>query len=144
MAAKPPNFVRITRRFDASPERVFDAWLDPKIARKWLFTLPEGEAYTAELDTRIGGRWTITERRGGVDYTGVGEYLEIDRPRRLVFTFAMPQFSPDINRIIVEIEPEETGCILTLVQEGLPEGYEDATINGWGKMFTALAAALAS
>jgi len=43
MAAKPPNSVRITRRFDASPERVFDAWLDPKIARTPKHPQKQGE-----------------------------------------------------------------------------------------------------
>jgi uncharacterized protein YndB with AHSA1/START domain len=28
----------VTRRFDASPERVFDAWLDPDMMRKFFFT----------------------------------------------------------------------------------------------------------
>jgi uncharacterized protein YndB with AHSA1/START domain len=29
---------KVTRRFDESPERVFDTWLKPKIMSKWLFT----------------------------------------------------------------------------------------------------------
>ena len=45
----------------------------------------------------------IVDRRDGIDYRALGEYLEIDRPRRLVFTFAMPQFSPDFNKVTVEI-----------------------------------------
>jgi uncharacterized protein YndB with AHSA1/START domain len=80
--------------------------------------------------------------RAGTDYTGVGEYLEIDRPHRLVFTFAMPQFAPDIDRITVEIAPDGGGCVLTLTQEGLPPDYKAATEAGWGKMFDALAATL--
>ena len=62
------RFLRIIRRFDATPERVFDAWLNPATARKWLFTTPADETYTAELDARVGGKWTITARRGGIDY----------------------------------------------------------------------------
>jgi uncharacterized protein YndB with AHSA1/START domain len=151
MAADPDRFLRITRRFDAAPERVFDAWLNPETARKWLFTSPADEMYTAELDARVGGRWSITARRGGMDYTGSGEYLEIDRPRRLVFTFAMLQFSPNSDRITVEIAPSGAGCILTLTQEGvdiadelrqLPPGAEGGTEKGWNDMFDALAAAL--
>jgi uncharacterized protein YndB with AHSA1/START domain len=136
------RILRMTRRFDAAPERVFDAWLDPRVASKWLFTSPESEKYEAQIDARIGGRYTITDRRGGKEYTGVGEYLEIDRPRRLVFTFAMPQFAPDVDRIIVEIVPDGAGCILTLTQQGLPPDYKEATKAGWGKMFDALAATL--
>ena len=66
MTADPDRFLRITRRFDAAPERVFDAWLNPKTVRKWLFTSPADEMYTAELDARVGGKWTVTARRGGI------------------------------------------------------------------------------
>lgn len=87
------RFLRMTRHFDAAPERVFDAWLDPEMARQWLFASPKDESYAWEADPRVGGTYRITVRRDGQDYTGLGEYLEIERPRRLVFTFAMPQFS---------------------------------------------------
>ena len=39
-----------------------------------------------------------------------GEYLEIDRPRWLVFTFRMPQFSDSEDRVVVEIAPLAEGC----------------------------------
>lgn len=145
------RFLRIIRRFDATPERVFDAWLNPATARKWLFTTPADETYTAELDARVGGKWTITARRGGIDYTGGGEYLEVDRPRRLVFTFAMLQFSPNSDRITIAIAPSASGCILTLTQAGidiadelhqLPPGVEGGTETGWNDMFAALAVTL--
>ena len=54
----------------------------------------------------------------------------------------MPQFAPDIDRIVVEFAPDGVGCILTLTQEGLPPDYKEATAEGWGKMFDMLAAAL--
>ena len=108
----------------------------------WLFASPADEAYTAELDVRVGGKWSITARRAGTDYTAVGEYLEIDRPRRLVFTFAMPQFAPDVDRLVVEFAPDGAGCLMTFVQEGLPPGYKQASESGWGTMFDALAALL--
>lgn len=141
MTEEARTSVQITRRFDASPERVFDAWLDPEMASKWLFTTKTSKT-NYDLDTRVGGAYTITRRRGGKTYIGIGEYLEIERPRRLVFTFSMPQFAPDVDRVIVEIVPDGDGCILTLTQENLRLGYEKSTINGWGKMFDALTAAL--
>ncbi len=150
MTVAPDRMLRMTRRFDAAPERVFDAWLTPDMARQWLFSSPADEGYAAELDARVGGRWTITARRGGMDYAG-GEYLEIDRPRRLVFTFAMLQFSPNSDRITVEITPSGAGCILTLTQQGvdiagelrhLPPGVAGGTEKGWNEMFDALATIL--
>ena len=88
-----PVTVRVTRRFSASPERVFDAWLDPAKARTFLFATKTGEMVKAETDPRVGGRFTFTDRRDGVDVDHMGEYLTIDRPRKLVFTFVVPLYS---------------------------------------------------
>jgi len=133
---------RITRRFHYPPERVFDAWVDPNVAGRWLFTSPMSETHTTELDARVGGKWTIVDRRDGVDYTAIGEYLEIDRPRRLVFSFGMPQFSPESCTVTVEIVPVAGGCILTLTQEPVPENTEAGLVEGWSLMFKGLAAIL--
>jgi uncharacterized protein YndB with AHSA1/START domain/catechol 2,3-dioxygenase-like lactoylglutathione lyase family enzyme len=137
-----PNFVRITRRFDASAERVFDAWINPQTASKWLFTSATSESNKTEIDARVGGKWMISDRRDGTAYTGIGEYLEIDRPRRLVFTFGMPQFSAYFSRVVIEVAPDGRGCVLTLTQEGVLVDHEKGTENGWGKMFDSLVTAL--
>jgi uncharacterized protein YndB with AHSA1/START domain len=142
MTADPSLKFRMTRRFDASPERVFDAWLNPETARKWLFTSPTSEKNTTEIDPTVGGKWAITDRRDGTDYLGLGEYIEIDRPRRLVFTFGMPQFSELFDRVVVEIAPDESGSILTLTHELLPPDYHKATEEGWSEMFVNLDAVL--
>jgi uncharacterized protein YndB with AHSA1/START domain len=139
------HLLRITRRFDASPERVFDAWIDPETARQWLFASPDQDpkARRVELDARVGGKWLMTNQCEGMELEGIGEYLEIDRPRRLVFTFAIPQFGPGVDRIVVEIAPDGQGCILSLTHELLPPEFHSATESGWGKMFTTLDAILA-
>jgi uncharacterized protein YndB with AHSA1/START domain len=147
MTHETPTVLRITRRLDASPERVFDAWANPA----WLFASADGEA-TTEVDARPGGKWTITSRRDGMDFTATGEYLEVDRPRRLVYTFGMPQFSPNSDTITIEIAPEGAGCVVTFTQEGvdiaeelrqLPPGEKGGTEAGWSQGFDALAAMLA-
>ncbi len=137
IATKPA--LRMSRRFAAAPEQVFAAWTDPALAARWLFTTPDSESHSVELDLRVGGRWTITDRRDGVDYTATGEYLEIDPPRRLVFTFGMPQFSPEFDRVTVEIAPDDAGVVMTLSQHDLPPSHVAATEDGWSKMFGALA-----
>jgi uncharacterized protein YndB with AHSA1/START domain len=131
--------LRMTRRFAASPERVFAAWTDSALAARWLFTGPHSQRHTAELDVRVGGRWTITDRRGGVDYTATGEYLAVEPPHRLIFTFGMPQFSPELARVIVEIAADGEGAVMTLTQEDLRPEEVRPTEEGWSKMFAGLA-----
>ena len=134
--------VRVTRRFDASAERVFDAWLDPQTAGRWLFATPTGQMVRVEIDARIGGRFIFVDRRAGEDVEHRGEFLDIDRPRRLVFTFGVPKYSSESTRVCVDIVPRETGCELTLTHEGVFPDYADRTMAGWTEILGRLAAGL--
>ena len=119
--------VRVTHRFATSPERVFDAWLDPRTAGKWLFATPTGTITRCDIDGRVGGKFVIT-RVDGEEFEHTGEYLEIDRPRRLVFTFGVPKFSSEMTRVTIEIV---AGGELTLTHEGVLPDYGERTKEGW-------------
>ena len=135
--------VRVTRRFDASAERVFDAWLDPKTAGRWLFATATGQMVRVEIDARVGGRFIFVDRRDGEDVEHRGEYVELDRPRRLVFTFGVPKYSSETTRVCIDIVPRETGCELTLTHEGVLAEYAGRTKGGWTEILGRLAAGLA-
>ncbi|THD81766.1 MAG: SRPBCC domain-containing protein [Phenylobacterium sp.] len=136
--------VSVTHRYSASPERVFDAWLDPKVAPRFLFATPAGQMIICEIDGKVGGRFDLTERRPDMgDVKHVGEYLEIDRPRRLVFTFGVPQFDPGMTRVEVEIRPAGRGCELTLTQRDVPDQWAEGSQDGWTKILAGLEPALA-
>jgi uncharacterized protein YndB with AHSA1/START domain len=126
--------VRVARRFPQSAERVFDAWLNPRMASRFLFATETGTMVRAELDPRVGGRFTFVDRRDGEDVEHVGEYLEIDRPRRLVFTFGVPKFSAEMTRVTLEFLPAGSGCELTLTHEGVLPDYQERTAGGWTKI----------
>ena len=129
--------LRVTHRFTASAERVFDAWLDPATAGRWIFATPTGTMVRVEIDARVGGRFVIT-RRDGEDVEHVGEYLEIDRPRRLAFTFAVPRFSAAMTKVTIDISPLDTGCELTLIHEGVLPEWAAPTQGGWTKILEGL------
>src|SRR3979490_1258790 len=131
MTADLRPIVRVTHRFDASAERVFDAWLDPRTAGRWLFATATGQMVRVEIDARIGGRFIFVDRRDGEDVEHCGEYLDIDRPRRLVFTFGVPKYSTETTRVCIDIVPRETGCELTLTHEGVLPEYAERTQGGW-------------
>lgn len=131
--------VVVTQRYDAAPETVFDAFLDVGVARRFLFATATGEMIEAEIDPRVGGRYAFTERRPDMgDVRHVGEYLEIDRPRRLVFTFGAPQFDPRMTTVTIEIRPLPGGCELTLVNDGVPPDYRDGARDGWTRILKGL------
>jgi uncharacterized protein YndB with AHSA1/START domain len=108
---------RVTRRFGASAERVFDAWLDPKTARKWLFAKAAGQIVCAEIDGRVGGWFYIVTRCDGEDVEHVGEYFEVNRPHRLGFKLLVADYAQSFDRVTVDIVPLAHGCELTLTNE---------------------------
>jgi uncharacterized protein YndB with AHSA1/START domain len=144
--AAEPAFAKlvVTHTFEAPPQRVFDAWLDPKVTGRWLFATPTGKMVRVEIDARVGGRFVFVDRRDGEDFEHTGEYLEIDRPRKLVFTFSVPKFSDISTHVTVEIVPRGTGCELTLTHERVLPEWAERSKAGWGKILTTLASVLAT
>lgn len=133
----PPNIqVRVTHRFKASAERVFDAWLDPEKARHWLFTTRATPLVRSEIDARVGGIFRFCDLRDGEEVEHTGEYLELDRPRRLVFTFAVPKYSEERDRVTVDIVPLDPGCEVTLTHQMRPEHaqYRDGALKEWARL----------
>ena len=141
-----PKIVQVVvkRRYAIAPERVFDAFLDPKIAGRFLYATPTWEMIVCEIDPRVGGRFTCTEWRPDMgDVAHVGEYLEIERPRRLVFSFGVPQFNPGMTTVAIDIAPlDGGGCELTLTNDGVPPEYGDRNQEGWSKILAGLEPAL--
>jgi uncharacterized protein YndB with AHSA1/START domain len=134
----------VTHRYAATPEQVFDAWLDPAIARRFLFATPTGEMIRAEIDARVGGKFVFVDRRPEMgDVLHTGEYLELDRPRRLAFTFGVPAFNPDFSKILLEFAPAPGGgCDLTLTQFDVPAEWAERSKDGWTKILASLAPAM--
>ncbi len=134
--------VTLTRRFDHSPEEVFDPWLDTARVGKFLFATPDGEMTKIEIDAIPAGRFLIVERRSGEDVEHVGEYFEIHRPSRLAFTFVVPKYSPVSSRVSIEIEPAKIGCELRLTHAGVPEANAAKSEEGWAGILDGLAKVL--
>lgn len=132
--------VTVVHRFKAAPERVFDAWLSPDLLGQWMFgaKLRDEEILRISVDGRVGGAFSFLVRRQGEEIDHVGTYLEIDRPRRLVFTWGIGE--GDSSRVVVDIVPVGTGCELTLTHELHPDwaDYAARTEAGWTKMLGVL------
>jgi two-component system cell cycle response regulator DivK len=136
---------RVARRFAAPAEAVFDAWLLEGGMGEWLFATAEGEMVRVEIEPHVGGRFEIVERRDGEDVLHSGTYEEMARPLRLAFTLQVPKYSPDVERVTVEIGPDaEGGCDLTLTQTVSAEATasSDQIARGWATILEALAARL--
>jgi uncharacterized protein YndB with AHSA1/START domain len=144
LAEMPAPIVRVSRRFHAPPEQVFDAWLDCKRAKGWLFATPGGEMVRCDIDAKVGGWYIITERRGGEDVEHAGQYVQIDRPRRLVFTFGLPGVSGDMDRVSIDLHQVYGGCEVDLTHELKPAkaAFAARTEQGWSEVLKGLARSL--
>lgn len=139
-----PVVVAVTRRFAAPAESVFDAFLSPEAAAQFMFATANGKMVKAEIDARIGGRFNFTDRRDGEDVAHTGEYLEIDRPRKLVFTLQVEKYSQQTDKVTIEIQSLQQGCELKLTHEMGPN-WADAkgqVKEGWASILEQVAAVL--
>lgn len=125
-------------RYGAPIERVYDAWLDRGHVADWLFATEDGERVRADVAPVVGGRFEIVERRDGEDVAHVGRYLEITRPWRLVFTFAVPKYSAHDTRVTVDFTGNIEGCTITLTHDGVLAEWAEATREGWSMILANL------
>ena len=143
MSSEELTTLVVTHRYAVPAERVFDAFLDVAIARRFLFATSSGEMIESSVDPRVGGQFVYTERRPDMgDVRHVGEFLEIDRPRRLVFSFGVPQFDPRMTTVAIDIRPDGEGCELTLTHEGVAPAWAEGTKHGWSRILAGLEPAL--
>jgi len=133
--------VTVERLVAAPPAQVFDAWLDPDQAGRWLFRTTDGVLERCEIDARVGGRFRIDERRGADLAEHFGEYVELDPPRRLAFDF-WTSFSAERTRVTVSIAPDGDGSRVTLTHDGVWADYEERTRQGWTMILEGLARTL--
>jgi len=138
----PPVEVRVAQRFRASAERVFNAWVDPGTAGRWLFATALRPMSRVSIDARAGGAFHFEGRRDGKSVVYAGHYIEIVRPRRLAFTVSCGQCADEVARVRVEIVPLAAGCDLRLVQENVPPDDADRIGGRWDGMLYGLAAML--
>ncbi len=159
MAATDPSrnpetlSVNVSRFIRAPRQRVFDAWVKPELRRKWWRT-HRGEGLTAcEVDARVGGRYCMKQIGGGCESPGEdpdyewimqGEFLEVDPPRKLVFTWNVNHDPPTVDeRVSIEFREVEGGTDVTIKHEGiLSPAMRDGTEGGWTTHLEAIAEVL--
>jgi uncharacterized protein YndB with AHSA1/START domain len=97
----------------------------------------------ASSDVRRGGAFSLVMSSGDSNCEISGTYVEVERPRRLVFTWIGPPTSNVNTLVTVELNPRDGGTELVLTHERLPtpEVREGHTI-GWGNMLNHLVAAI--
>jgi uncharacterized protein YndB with AHSA1/START domain len=135
----PDDALEIRRILAAAPDRVFTAWTDPAWLARWMS--PVGHA-RVEADARPGGQLKVVMVGEEREIEHVGEFLEVEPPHRLSFTWSSAYTGHRPSRVIVDLVEIEGGTELTLRHELLPDGAAASHRGGWGSMLERLAGQL--
>ena len=131
-----PQAIEIHRRLPAPIDEVFRWWTDPDLLKEWMTPVGTVEA---DVDLRVGGRLRIVMKGDGRVIEHTGEYLEIDPPRRLVFTWVSPYTGSVPSVITVELNDAGDGLTdLRLVHVQLPDEAARWHRGGWDAMLDRL------
>jgi uncharacterized protein YndB with AHSA1/START domain len=126
-----PEALTVTVRIAAPPADIFPYFVDPALLVQWI-----GER--ADLHPEPGGTFAL-------DFSSTqvrGHYVEIDPPRRVVFTWGVPgkdSLPPGSTTVEVVLTADGPGTVVELFHHGLPAGERDIHLEGWTTMLGRLA-----
>lgn len=136
--------VLVVRRQMAVPrERVFEAWLDSESLAHWMCPMDFTHA-TVTVDPRVGGGFRIVMegRNDGGDYEHRGEYLAIEPPSLLSFTWISQATDYKPTVVTIEFHERAAGTELVLTHRHLPPAVVEAHRQGWTEIVGLLDEAL--
>jgi uncharacterized protein YndB with AHSA1/START domain len=139
MAQKLPYSANSSIEISLPPERVFDAWLDPTTAARFL-AAGSMRVADAQIDAREGGAFRIVMSDGANELLHEGRYVLIDRPRRLIFTWISAGTDWRLSLVTINFVPTATGSRIELLHEGIPDADRaNKHQGGWSTILRKLA-----
>lgn len=125
------HVLRIERTFQAPVEKVFDAWTSEEVLGRWLHANAAWETPVAKVDLRVGGTIRIVMRDpvAREDHGARGEYRQIDRPHRLVFSWTFDHHPDDLQ--LIELEFSERDGITTVVMTNSTIATDQQRSDQW-------------
>lgn len=137
MSVADSTTVRLERTFDAPAEDVFDAWTNPEVLKRWWAVTAAGRTPVADVDLRVGGayRLSMEDPDAGTVHTVRGEYSEVHRPERLVYSWCWEEAegrTGHVSTVTVEFLGDGERTTVVLEHSGLesPESRERHR-HGW-------------
>src|ERR1700693_1126996 len=110
----------VHKNIQAPPERLFQAWTQPAQLRHWWG--PEGVACIgAEVDLRVGGRYRIVNRLADGKVLWInGEFLSIEAPYKLVYTWALESVAGQTETVTVQFRSQGEATEVIVTHQGIP------------------------
>lgn len=132
--------MQIRRRMRAGAEQIFDLWTKPDLMVRWMSPFPGEVDCKASCDPRPGGAFSLVMSSSEASREVSGTYVQVDRPRKLVFTWIGP-LTNNVNTLVtVELSPHGDETDLVLTHERLPTtAIVEGHTKGWGTILDHLA-----
>jgi uncharacterized protein YndB with AHSA1/START domain len=136
--------IRVSRTIRADPDKLFQAWTDPRELMHWWRQEADGWTFSgASIDLRVGGRYRLgMTDPDGRTHVAVGVYREIRRPVRLVFTWDWEEPSARVGNTIVSVQFNDAGDNRTevvLIHERFPDAARMGRHEqGWTELLALL------
>lgn len=133
MSQPSPVMAVVQRLLPATPEVVYDEWLDAEGMTEWMCPRPTRPTKIV-LDPRVGGQIRIDIDDDGFALTVAGEYLELERPQRIRFTWWCTTWEPADHSSVVTVLLEPQGddqTLMTIHHTQLPPSLVDDHQRGW-------------
>lgn len=130
------------RTIKATPEQVYNAWLNPQMITKYMTFGPEMACQNVTSDTRVGGRFSF-DMVGENRNPHAGTYLALTPHSHIAFSWETPWSAPESRvDLVLTAVPGGTEVVLTHVKF-LSEQSRDGHFKGWTSIFERLDAMLA-
>ena len=121
----------------APATRIFDALTTPEALKQWWGKQGQFGVTECELDLRPGGQWVMRGNSyGGRRFHVTGEYVAIDPPRRLEYTWT-PDWSEGAAGSVVrwDLEEKDGATTVRVTHSGLTETARQ-NHRGWTQIVT--------
>ncbi len=138
----PETELVVRRLIPAARERVFAAWLDPVSLAQWMCPGTVTRAEVA-LDPRVGGRFSIVMHHPAGSVEHRGEYLVIEPPARLSFTWISRNTDHQPSVVTVEFVERGPATEVVLTHRQLPARQVEGHRKGWTDIVRKLGETLA-
>jgi len=119
---RPAATITVTRRLAAPAGRIFDAWLDAALTPLWLFATATRPIAHAVIDPRPFGKFELVAHERGRATHFRGQYLRIERLRRIAFALECPHEGPGLSQVDVVIREADGVSDLRILHSGVPAG----------------------
>lgn len=139
-ASQEKPALRLSRRFNAPCEKVWQAWTDPQALKQWFGPGEISTVPVAEIDLRVGGRFHVLMLTDtGEEHDVSGIYQEVVPLQKLRFSWYWKSTPERVSMVTINLKPDGRGTVMDFLHEQFfDEQARQGHEHGWTGSFIKL------